>query len=285
MLNEDIIGLSIEETFQYTWRDLVLYNLSVGATQENLELVYEKGLKAVPTYGTIPCVATFGVEPHRDYPVMPTSLVKDLPGGKFLHMDHSLRLFRPLPTQAKIYIKKEIVDLYDRGDRGAKIVVEITGTDENDTPLFVNKMGYLKQGCGNFGGKKETSRLFKLPASSPTSYAEGAFPENVALLYRLTGDTFPLHADPEIAKQSGFDRPIIHGLCSLGYACRTLVDLLFPGRPERMTQIETQFRTVAFPGDTFVILVWKIGDGKAVFRMLNSPSGMPILDFGRIYWN
>ena len=285
MLNEDIIGLKIEETFQYTWRDVILYALGVGATQEDMCFVYEKGLKTIPTYGTIPCVATFGVEPHRDYPVMPTSLIKEIPAGKFLHMDHTLDLFRPIPTSAQIHIKKEIVAVYDRGDRGAKIVVDITGTDEDGDVLFENRMGYLKAGCGNFGGKKEPQRAHARTDAAPDCYAEGSYPLNAALLYRLSGDTFPLHADPKEAQKIGFDRPIIHGLCSLGYACRVLTGLLFRDEPERMTRIEAQFRTVAFPGDAFVILAWKITEHEAAFRMLNSKSGLPILDVGQICWS
>ena len=89
-----------------------------------------------------------------------------------------------------------------------------------------------------------------------------AYPENAPLLYRLTGDTYPLHADPAFAKKAGFDRPIVHGLCSLGYACRMMIGALFPGEPERMVSIENQFRAVALPGDHLPFVYGKQGKMK-----------------------
>ena len=86
--------------------------------------------------------------------------------------------------------------------------------------------------------------------------------------------------DPAFAKRSGFDRPIVHGLCSLGYACRLLVRLLFPGEPERLVSVENQFRNVAMPGDSFVLQVWKEDKGVALFRMVNRQTRKAILDYG-----
>lgn len=82
---------------------------------------------------------------------------------------------------------------------------------------------------------------------------------NAPLLYRLTGDTYYLHVDPEFAGKFGFQRPIVHGLCSLGYACRMLIGMFFPGEPERMVSLENQFRNVAMPGDSFRVQAWKTG--------------------------
>lgn len=284
MLNQDAIGLTVEEIFRYSWRDTILYNLSVGARPEELDFLYEEGLKVVPTYAAVPCVATFGVEPHRDRPVMPTSLIEGMPAGGFLHLDHCLTLHRPLAVEGTIYVKKRISAVYDWGDKGAKILVDITGSDASGHPIFTNTMGYLKQGCGNFGGPPAPHLERTIPERAPDLYAEDLYPLTAALLYRLNGDTFPLHADPKAARESGFDRPIVHGLCSLGYACRLLASLLIPGEPERVTQIETQFRSPALPGSSFVLLVWNTQPGEAMFRMIDRQSGKPILDRGRICW-
>ena len=86
------------------------------------------------------------------------------------------------------------------------------------------------------------------------------------------------------AKKAGFDRPIVHGLCSLGYACRMMIDALFPGEPERMVSIENQFRAVALPGDHFTLHVWKTGENEALFRMVKDSDGKAILDYGRMTW-
>lgn len=281
MLDQSAIGLSMQQKFTYTWRDIILYNLSVGAGQEELEYVYEKGLKAIPTFGVIPCAATFGTEPYSEQPVMPTSKIKGMKKEGTLHMDHKLTLFRPIPVEGSLVIDKVITGVYDRGEgKGAKIQVEITATDENGEKVFTNTMGYLNRWAGGFGGQKPPASTVQIPARTPDLAAEDRYPDNTPLLYRLTGDTFPLHVDPAFAQKSGFERPIVHGLCSLGHACRLLTRALFPGQPERLISIENQFRSVAMPGDAFTLQVWKEEEGRAIFRMVNSRDGKAILDYG-----
>ncbi len=277
MLSEKVIGTKVEENYSYSWRDAALYNLSVGARGDQLEYVYEKCLKVIPTFAAAACVATFGVEPHRDVPLMPTALL-DLPAGGFLHMDHRLELLRPLPAAGTFRITKTISNVYDRGDKGAKIEVTIEGGDEEGF-AFRNTMGYLKMGCGNFGGRPAPHSDMTMPDRAPDVEVSGSYPGNTAALYRLTGDTFPLHIDPEVSKKSGFAVPIIHGMCSLGHAVRTVIDAVIPGEPERVTEIRNQFRAVALPGDSFRVLVWKEEGGEAYFRMVN-PDGKAILDYG-----
>ena len=283
MLDQSAVGLSVQQKFSYTWRDIILYNLSVGAGQDTLEYVYEQGLKAIPTFGVIPCAATFGTEPYTAQPVMPTSKIEGLRKEGTLHMDHKLVLYRPIPTEGTLTINKVITGVYDRGEgKGAKIQVEISAADETGETLFTNTMGYLNRWAGGFGGEKPPASTVHIPDRAPDLTAYGQYPANAPLLYRLTGDTFPLHADPAFAKKSGFDRPIVHGLCSLGYACRMLTALLFPGEPERVISLENQFRSVAMPGDSFALQVWLEETGKAYFRMVGDKDGKAILDYGCI---
>ena len=108
MLDESAVGLSVEQDFSYTWRDLILYNLSVGAKQEELEYVYEKGLKAVPTFGVIPCTATFGTKPYSEQPMMPTKKIEGLRSDGTLHMDHKLVIHKPIPKEGKLHLEKLI---------------------------------------------------------------------------------------------------------------------------------------------------------------------------------
>ena len=155
MLDQSAVGLSIRQKFTYTWRDVILYNLSVGAGQKELEYVYEKVLKAIPTFGVIPCAATFGTEPYSEQPVMPTSKITGMKKEGTLHMDHKLTLFRPIPVEGSLTIDKVITGVYDRGEgKGAKIEVEITATDESGETVFTNTMGYLNRWAGGFGGPK-----------------------------------------------------------------------------------------------------------------------------------
>mgnify|MGYP000001849648 FL=1 len=215
MLDESAVGLSVEQDFSYTWRDLILYNLSVGAKQEELEYVYERDLKAVPTFGVIPCTATFGTEPYSEQPLMPTKKIEGLRSDGTLHMDHKLVIHKPIPKEGKLHLEKVISAVYDRGEgKGAKINVDIIAKDGAGEPVFTNTMGYLNRWAGGFGGPKVPHSTVVIPEREADYQIKDAYPENAPLLYRLTGDTYPLHADPAFAKKAGFDRPIVHGLCS-----------------------------------------------------------------------
>lgn len=285
MLNESAVGLSLEQEFTYSWRDLILYNLSVGATQEELEYVYEKGLKAVPTFGVIPCAGTFGMEPYDPQPQMPTKKIEGLRTDGTLHMDHKLVLHKPIPTEGTFRIEKVISAVYDRGEaKGAKINVDVIGRDETGEPVFTNTMGYLNRWSGGFGGPAVPHSTIRIPEREPDCVCRDSYPVNAPLLYRLTGDTYPLHADPEFAVKCGFEKPIVHGLCSLGYACRMMVEALFPGEPERMVSIENQFRSVAMPGESFTLQLWNEKPGETLFRMVKDADGKAILDYGRMVW-
>lgn len=201
MLDESAVGLSVEQDFSYTWRDLILYNLSVGAKQEELEYVYEKGLKAVPTFGVIPCTATFGTKPYSEQPMMPTKKIEGLRSDGTLHMDHKLVIHKPIPKEGKLHLEKVISAVYDRGEgKGAKINVDIIAKDEAGDPVFTNTMGYLNRWAGGFGGPKVPHSTVVIPEREADYEIKDAYPENAPLLYRLTGDTYPLHADPAFAK-------------------------------------------------------------------------------------
>lgn len=285
MLNESAVGLNLHQKFCYTWRDIILYNLSVGAQQEELEYVYEKGLKALPTFGVIPCAATFGTEPYHEQPLMPTHQIEGLRTDGTLHMDHKLVIYQPIPLNGTLDIEKVISAVYDRGEgKGAKINVDVIGRDASEEKIFANTMGYLNRWSGGFGGPAVPHSSVKIPEREPDYEAKDSYPMNTPLLYRLTGDTYPLHADPEFAAKSGFSRPIVHGLCSLGYACRMMIDTLFPGQPERVRSLENQFRSVAMPGDSFTLKIWKTGEKEVVFRMVKDSDGKAILDYGRMTW-
>ena len=285
MIDESAVGLKLNQKFSYTWRDIILYNLSVGAQQEELEYVYEKGLKVLPTFGVIPCAATFGTEPYSSQPLMPTHQIEGLRTDGTLHMDHKLVIHKPIPTEAVLDIEKVISAVYDRGvGKGAKINVDIIGRDAAGEKLFTNTMGYLNRWSGGFGGKNVPHSDVVVPNREPDHKIPGSYPMNTPLLYRLTGDTYPLHADPEFAAKAGFPRPIVHGLCSLGYACRMMIEELFTGEPERVKSIENQFRSVAMPGDTFTLLLWDVAPGETIFRMVKDSDGKAILDYGKMVW-
>ena len=225
------------------------------------------------------------MDPYDPQPQMPTRMIPGLRTDGTLHMDHKLVLHKPIAVKGTLMIEKVISAVYDRGEgKGAKIQVDVIGRDENGEPVFTNTMGYLNRWAGGFGGPKTARSTVEIPDRKPDHVCRNGYPLNAPLLYRLTGDTYPLHADPEFAAKCGFERPIIHGLCSLGYACRMMVGALFPGEPERMVSIENQFRSVAMPGECFSLHIWETGSGKAVFRMVKDTDGKAILDFGQMTW-
>ncbi len=130
MLDQSAVGLSVSQEFSYDWRDIVLYHLSVGAVQEELDYVYEDGMKVLPAFGVLPCLATFKTDPPSKQPLLPTRLITGIPREGTLHMDHKLIVHKPVaPCGGRLHIIKTIREVYDRGmDKGAKIMIEISHT-------------------------------------------------------------------------------------------------------------------------------------------------------------
>ena len=285
MLNESCIGLSVAQDFTYDWRDLILYHLSVGAAGNEQQYVYEQQLEMLPSFGVIPCFSTFKTSPAYDGPYLPTKLIKGLRPEGTLHMDHKLIVHRlPDVSGTVLHVDKKISQIYDRGiDKGAKIVINITASDEQG-PVFTNILGYFNRFAGGFGGLKPPASAVTIPARQPDLVVTDKYGEQANLLYRLTGDTHPLHVDPQFAAKAGFERCIIHGLCSFGYACRLLIRGLLPQQSQMMKTLEVQFRNAAFPGEAFDLEIWNLAGNRAVFRMLSKASGNPILDRGLMTW-
>lgn len=281
MLNTSAVGLSVKQTYTYTQRDVILYNLSVGAGSDDLKYVYEKGLKALPTFGVIPCTATYNTEPFREPPYMPTELMGKLRTDGTMHMEHVLEIYRPIPVEGKLYSTKTISAVYDRGPgKGAMLVTDVDVCDENGEKYCSNRMSFLYRWYDSFGGERPPKMPSPIPEREPDKVMEGRFAENSSLLYRLTGDTNPMHADPEVSAKAGFPKPVQHGLCSLGYASRMLTENLAGDDPDRVLGVSVRFAGVTYPGDGFKLLVWNTGEGEAAFRMVNAETGKIILDRG-----
>lgn len=255
----------------YDERDLSIYALGVGAAEDpvddkDLQLVYElhgRGMKALPSYGVIPAINTI------------FSLGKQgvqAPGLKFgldrvLHGEQVTELYRPLPLRAKLVNKARVVDIFDKG-KNALVVTEIVSYDESGEPLIRNQLTTLVRGAGGWGGDRGPSADVNVPPDrAPDRTVEQAIPKNQALLYRLSGDWNPLHADPAFAKAFGFAQPILHGLCSFGFATRHVLAAFAPeGNPDFFKSIQVRFAATVFPGETLITEMWKVSDQKIVFR-------------------
>jgi acyl dehydratase len=236
--------------------DVILYHLGLGAGDPptdpgELEYTYEGNLKVLPSFGVIP---VFGVLGRLDR----------VPGLEFdramlLHGEQDLVIHRPLPTSATISSSGRIVGVYDKG-KAALVVVETDTADESGAPLFTNRFSLFIRGGGGFGGDGGPRAANESP-DRPADHviASPTLPQQ-ALIYRLSGDKNPLHADPGFAERGGFDTPILHGLCTFGVVCKAVVDEVLDGDVTKVARYQVRFAGVVFPGETIVTSVWRDGD-------------------------
>ncbi len=288
-LDEKLIGKKMEPRYmEYNWRDIALYALAVGARAEDLDYIYEKNLKALPTYGTVPYWDTMNVRPYQWMP-RPASMLADemiKPTISFLNMDHELIMHRPIdPIKGTFQWQDEIVDVYDRGEgKGAVVKTKVVVRDEAGRPVCTNYSSTFFHEAGGFGGVPMPKSDVKIPDREPDAVVEDEISPVQNYLYRLTGDTNLVHCDPDYAKKMGFDRPFMQGLCSFGFSCRMAISCLIPDQPERMTRMAAQMRSVLYPGTLVALHIWKLAEGKAFFRFVDRNTGKPVLDRGVFEW-
>lgn len=243
--------------FSYTDADAMLYALSVGMgtdplDERELDYVYEQGalLKTVPTLATVLVPEMFPVGLGWDY-------------SQILHSEQRLRLFRPLPPAADLLINKRVVDAFDRGTRGgALVLLEAEGRlASDDTVIFNMGCTIVARGDGGFGGPRGKGiPPHRPPHREPDLSCDITTREDQALLYRLTGDRNPLHADPKQARVVGFERPILHGLCTFGIACKAVLQTICEYDYTLIEEFDARFSAPVLPGDTITTDMWQDGN-------------------------
>ena len=276
-LNLDAIGKKIGPvTSEYNWKDIVLYSLGVGAGFDELEYVYENQLKVIPTFAILSIYDFFSE--------FITASGVNLAG--ILHGEHELIVHSPLPPEGgSLTSEASIIEMYDKGEgRGALIVGEIDTHHSQGQKLYTNRATLFSRLDGGFGGQPGPKETFEFPDREPDFEEMGQPSLDQPLVYRLSGDQFALHVDPDFARMSGFEGPIMHGLCTLGFACRAVVKHLFPGKPERLTRFQNRFTKVLYPGEPIKTQIWKLEEGLAVFRTVNAETGAVVLDRGVVEW-
>ncbi|MFH2007763.1 MAG: SDR family NAD(P)-dependent oxidoreductase [bacterium] len=275
-LNLDSIGKPIGPKHKdYNWKDCALYALGVGAGFEDLDYVYEKQLKVVPSF-SIGAVFDFLM-------AVATDSEADLRG--ILHGEQDIHFHGPIPSEGHLTTNGTITRMYDKGaDKGALVIAEASTFHDNGAKLFTNIFTLFCRKDGGFGGENAPGEMEEFPAREPDFEEQDTPTADQPLLYRLSGDVFALHVDPDFAKASGFDKPIMHGLCTHGYACRAVIKHLMPGAPERMTRFKTRFSKTLYPGVPIQTLIWKDGDGRALFKVVNTENNEVVIDNGVVEW-
>ncbi|MGZ3441098.1 MAG: SDR family NAD(P)-dependent oxidoreductase, partial [Polyangia bacterium] len=257
-----------EVSSSYEERDLALYALGVGAAQNplgsELAYVYERGdsFQALPTFAVVPALKVIFEMAQKG---------EQAPGlhygfDRILHGEQYTEVKRPLPPHAKLKHKVKIKDIYDKG-KGAVVITAITTSDESGEELAYNEVSTFVRGAGGWGGDRGPSTPENVaPERAPDAVVEEKTSANQALLYRLSGDWNPLHADPAFAKAFGFDKPILHGLCSFGFAARAVINAFAKGDARIFKSIKVRFAETVFPGETLVTEMWKESPTRVVFR-------------------
>jgi 3-hydroxyacyl-CoA dehydrogenase/3a,7a,12a-trihydroxy-5b-cholest-24-enoyl-CoA hydratase len=251
-----------ELPFEYDQKTVILYALGVGAGEDpgDLKFCYENapGLFVLPTFGVVPpfpaLMSIFGVEGLEINPMM------------ILHGEQYLEIRKqPDPAGGKLTTRPKVANIYDKG-KMALIELEAETVDESGDVVYFNRFGTLVRGEGGFGGASAPVVENSPPDRPPDKVLEQATLPQQALLYRLSGDPNPLHADPNFATMAGFDKPILHGLCTFGFACRAVLKEFCGDDPAKFKSVQVRFSRPVFPGETIVTEMWDTGEGKVIFQ-------------------
>jgi NAD(P)-dependent dehydrogenase (short-subunit alcohol dehydrogenase family)/acyl dehydratase/putative sterol carrier protein len=270
-LNMTAIGKKIGPlTKDYTWKDAVLYALGVGAGFHELDYTYEKKLKVIPSFA-IAMIFDFFWE---------ITAACNINVAGVLHGEQDLVLHNPIPPSGTMTTEGRIKDYFDKGSRGAVIVVESETFHSNGKKLFTSIISLFSRLDGGFGGKSSPQQTFEFPSREPDFVVDAVPLPDQPLIYRLSGDIFELHVDAEFAKMSGFEKPIMHGLCTYGFACRALMACLTPGKPEEVRRLACRFAQPLYPGEPIKTRIWKTGEGKALWQTVNAHRGDVVIDRG-----
>lgn len=246
------------DEFSYSDKETMLYALGVGfgrdpMNEAELPFVYEKDLnpKNLRTVPTMATVLAWGQGTMRNSGINYLMVV---------HGEQRVTMHRPLPPSGTIIADERVIGAFDKGaGKGAVIVSEkkirLKGTNE---PLCTLVSSTFARGDGGFGGPSDGAPApHPLPERKPDATIEAATAPDQAFIYALSGDRNPLHRDPAIAKMAGFPRPILHGLCSYGTACRAIITGVLGHDASKIAAFDVRFSAPVFPGETLLVDVWK----------------------------
>lgn len=246
--------------FEYFDRDVILYALGVGTPMSELQFLYEghEDFSVLPTFFINPgLVAVMHSEITRE--AMPN---KELNLANLLHGEQYLEILKPTSTSGVLESHCRVVDVIDKGS-GAVVITDIESFDESGEKVLFSQMSTFVRGAGNFGGKRTSDKAIlpqNPPSRAPDASIQQKTGENQAILYRLTGDRNPLHIDPSFAAMGGFDKPPLHGLCSLGFAVRHVLQQYADNNSSRFKAMKARFTKPVIPGQTLQTDMWREGN-------------------------
>jgi acyl dehydratase len=256
---QKLLALHIPDIAQrYTQKDVILYALGIGLGQDPLDtrqlaFVTEENLKVLPTFAVTLAFSPFWL--------------RDLDTGvdflKVVHGEESLALHRPLPVHGYVTGRMRVVDVVDKGaGKGALLICERVLVDESTGEKFATLTETVFcRGDGGFGSaKRETRPPHPVPDRAPDAVCDLPTRPETALLYRLCGDPNPLHADPDVARAAGFERPILHGLATFGVAGHALLRTMCDYQSDRLAAMAGRFTAPVYPGETIRTEMWRDGD-------------------------
>ena len=276
-LNPEAVG-SKSEPVEVSWdsKDCLLYAVGIGAGTDELAFTTEN---------------TNGVD-QQVFPTFPVvigwgrgSAMGDI--GSFnpamlVHGQQSVTLHRPIPVEGSATLESEVTAMYDKGK--AAVVVTATTATMDGAPLYTITSSVFIRGEGGWGGERGPSGPQNVPPErAPDHQVTYQTRPDQALTYRLSGDRNPLHSDPSFAAMGGFDRPILHGLCTYGFTGRALLHTLCDSDPARFGHIEGRFTSPVLPGEALTVSMWETGDGEAVF--VTSVGDRAVIDQGLLRYS
>ena len=256
---EKLLALDIPEVDDaYTEKDAMLYALGLGLGQDpmnenELAFVYEKNLKALPTFALVLGYAPYWLRNPQS----------GVTWTKVVHGEQAFELHKPLAPKGHVVGKNRIVEVIDKGEgKGALVYSERTVTDKASGALLATlKQTTFCRADGGFGGPpRESPPVHPIPERTPDLVCDlGTRPEQ-AIIYRLSADRNPLHIDPDVAKAAGFPRPILHGLGTFGVVGHALLKSVCGYDPTRVRSFAGRFSAPVFPGETIRTEFWRDSD-------------------------
>jgi acyl dehydratase len=279
-INPDAVGTESEPVeASWTSKDALLYAVGIGAGTDELAFTTENtnGVDQ-QVFPTFPVVIGWGKAGN-------ISAIGSFNFAMLVHGQQQVTLHKPIPVEGTVTLRSRIADIWDKG-KAAVVVSETTATDHADGQLlYTNVSSAFIRGEGGWGGERGPSGPQNVPPErEPDHTVTYRTSPDQALLYRLSGDRNPLHSDPAFAAMGGFDRPILHGLCSYGFTGRALLHTLCGSDPARFQHIEARFAAPVLPGDALTVSMWETGDGEALFATARQ-DGTVVIDQGLLRYS